>query len=133
VQHGNGGGVMDDFMSAKATLAEIGKELDFMDVRTDLPVTVMSSDGTRLGYAVIEKESRAVTATVFLVYACPERLDIQAGKKLYLVPSVTFSGFGGLNVIRGVEDFRPTVMRVTSLTLTEHRPNEESTELVEIT
>lgn len=71
-----------------------------IDFLASNPVPVLSSDGTRLGYAHIHQDTTRALAQIFLRRDCPERLDIENGRSLWPQAVFKLMPSGDIRVLR---------------------------------
>jgi hypothetical protein len=95
----------------KAKVLELSKDEQLIDWRFANPIPVLSS-GKVVGYAALNKDGADIYADVFIDYNIPERLDVEAGTKVWAVPHIESDWgrdvgdvwfFGGINDITHLE------------------------------
>jgi hypothetical protein len=71
----------------KTPVLDIPPEGSVTEFRAEGPVPIMNGE-TKVGFANIEKVGDQLVAEVVADYSLPERLDVQNGTKVWLVPKL---------------------------------------------
>lgn len=99
----------------RTPVLNIPKDGSATDFRADGPVPV-KSDGKVVGHATFDRVGDQLIAEVGVDYAIPERLDVQNGTKVWLVPMLSIEA----SVAGVYEDTQtvceiPTVVKIVDL------------------
>lgn len=111
-----------------AILINITPDLGYVDVAYGGLIPVKASNEI-IGFARVSVKEHSLQAEVYLIHSCPERLDIENGEKVYLIPDLFFSGYGGLSLLTGKRNTKPTVINVIELHATKEDPGNGATPL----